>query len=536
MAASRSDNSGGLAMLDTIVLIAMAVTAAAFAVGLILHSGIAQIPALIASAALYMVMAASYLMVARTPKSGGGGGTDRLNELEAALEVIDKDLQRIDKVEDDVSRLDLLTARIDRLDQAVSDYGAGDRGSGGPSRFAGVSQEIEAVHAKIENLRSDLEGEARTQRDKIAGELKGLEAMIKQLSRDLADAPDVPAGREEEVAALADPFVAIRKIEPDLDEDDFAGPLPVEEAKAVTVTVVEVEDTEELVLDGKSEAEAAIKGEEEPAPEAELPQVADTTGIGDAEMLELVSQGIEAGRVDLYLRTTVTLPERKPRYLEAFTRIRTKTDSLVRPSSYLPAAEAAGMMPLIDNVLLVKSVQTLRRLGSASRIKAVFCNVSTNTLLDPEFFPELVEFMEENSGLSENLIFEVGQAAISGFGATEFGAFETLAALGYGFSLDHVADFDLDFVGLRDRSFRFVKVDAPSFLRVKEGGTFSAGDMKRALDDFAIKLIVEDVEDEDTVARLLERGIELAQGDLFGKPKPMSPALFREIEGAGKKG
>src|SRR3546814_13673396 len=44
--------------------------------------------------------------------------------------------------------------------------------------------------------------------------------------------------------------------------------------------------------------------------------------------------------------------------------------------------------------------------------------------------------------------------------------------------------------------------------RVKEGGTFSAGDMKRALDDFAIKLIVEDVEDEDTVARLLERGID----------------------------
>jgi cyclic-di-GMP phosphodiesterase TipF (flagellum assembly factor) len=540
MAASRSDNSGGLAMLDVIVLIAMAVTAVAFAVGLILHSGIAQIPALIASAALYMVMAASYLMMARTPKSGAGGGSDRINELEAALEVIDKDLQRIDKVEDEVSRLDLLSDRVDRLDQAVSDYGAGDRGAGA-SRFAGVSHEIEAVHAKIETLRSDLEGEARSQRDRIAGELKGLEAMITQLSRDLADAPDVPdvpevqavaevpAARPQQAAALADPFVAIRKIEPDLDEDDFESKPPVKEAKSVTVTVVEVEDTEELVLDDESEEQEAVAVEAAPAPEAELPRMADTTGIGDAEMLELVSQGIEAGRVDLYLRATVTLPERKPRYLEAFTRIRTKTDALVRPRSYLPAAEAAGMMPLIDNVLLVKSVQTLRRLGSASRIKGVFCNVSTSTLLDPEFFPELVEFMEENSGLSENLIFEVSQAAISGFGATEFGAFETLAALGYGFSLDHVADFDLDFPGLRDRSFRFVKVDAPSFLRAKSG-TFSAGDMKRALDDFAIKLIVEDVEDEDTVARLLERGIELAQGDLFGKPKPMSPAIFREID------
>lgn len=526
-------------MLDMIVLIAMAVTAVAFTVGLILHSGIAQIPALIAAAALYMVMAASYLMVARTPKSSGGG-SDRINELEAALEVIDKDLQRIDKVEDDVSRLDLLTDRIDRLDQAMTDYGTGDRG-GESSRFAGMTQEIEAVHAKIETLRADLEGEARTHRDKIASELKGLEAMIKQLSRDLVDAPDAAAARVEVVSPAPAPRAEIKKIEPDLDEDDFAPLPPEKEAKAVTVAVVEVEESEELVLDGESDEEAPIgflgetskEGDDARAPEAELPQVADTAGIGDAEMLEIVSQAIEAGRVDLYLRPTVTLPERKPSYLEAFTRIRTKTDSLVRPRSYLPAAEAAGMMPLIDNVLLVKSVQTLRRLGGASRIKGVFCNVSTSTLLDPEFFPELVEFMEENSGLCENLIFEVNQAAISGFGATEFGAFETLAALGYGFSLDHVADFDLDFVGLRDRSFRFVKVDAPTFLRVMKGGTFSAGDMKRALDDFAIKLIVEDVEDEDTVARLLERGVELAQGNLFGKPKPMSPALFREIEGAG---
>ena len=71
MASRRSDSSGGLAMLDVIVLVAMAVTAAAFAVGLILHSGIAQIPALIAAGALYMVMAASYLMVARTARPTG---------------------------------------------------------------------------------------------------------------------------------------------------------------------------------------------------------------------------------------------------------------------------------------------------------------------------------------------------------------------------------------------------------------------------------------------------------------------------------
>ena len=192
------------------------------------------------------------------------------------------------------------------------------------------------------------------------------------------------------------------------------------------------------------------------------------------------------------------------------------------------------MMPLIDNVQLVKSVQTLRRLGAQSPIKGVFCNISIKTLLDPEFFPELVEFMEENSGLSESLIFEVSQPGILPLDAAEFGALDTLGALGYGFSLDHVVDLDLDFATLRNRSFRFVKIDAKTFLsdlRAK-GSPFSTAEMKRAFDDFEMNLIVEKVEDEATVAKLLDYGVELAQGYLFGKPKPMSPASFREIEGA----
>jgi cyclic-di-GMP phosphodiesterase TipF (flagellum assembly factor) len=542
MAAARGESSGGLAMLDVIVLVAMAITAAAFAVGLILHSGVAQIPALIAAAALYMVMAASYLMVARPARSGGG--SDRMNDLEAALEVIDKDLQRIDKVEDDVSRLDLIADRVDRLDQAMSDHGLGDRNASS-GRFAQITQDVEEVHAKIENLRADLEGEARIQRDKITSDLRSLEGLIKQLSHDLVAASVEAPTTEEETAASAAPvaFAEIRKIEIAVDEDDAEADESEDLAGEETISIVEVEETEERVLSADEPAigflgeterrDAEARAPEARAPEADLPEAADIAGIGDSEMLEIVSQAIEAGRVDLYLQPTVTLPERRARYFEACTRIRTKTESLIRPRSYLPAAESSGMMPLIDNVLLVKSVQTLRRLGSASRIKGVFCNVSISTLLDPEFFPELVEFMEENSGLSESLIFEVSQQAIAGLGDTEFGALETLAALGYGFSLDHVADFDLDFISLRDRSFRFVKTDAPTFLGgSSRSGRFSAGDLKRALDDLDIKLIVEKVADEDTVARLLERGIALAQGDLFGKPRPMSPALVREIAGA----
>ncbi len=550
-------------MLDVIVLIAMAVTAAAFAAGLVLHSGIAQIPALIAAAALYMVMAASYLMVARTSRPTAGG--DRLSELEEALEIIDKDLQRIDRVEDDVSRLDLLADRVERLDQAMSDYGVNER-PGNIGRFDQFAQEFEEVHAKIENVRADLEGEAKNQREKITGDLRILEGLIKQLSHELLAASTEPAvvapSRPAPVSRAPDPVV--EKIEFEEEEEEE----PEAEAEAETLAVLDIEEDEILVVEAEEDEVLALKADapleedalfkadapleedvllKEDAPlkkdvpfkknvplAGDIPELAVAEPVDDVEMLEIVSQAIEAGRVDLYLQPTVTLPERRPCYFEALTRIRTKADSLVLPGSYLPVAETSGMMPLIDNVLLVKSVQTLRRLGADSRIKGVFCNISVTTLLDPEFFPELVEFMEENSGLSESLIFEVSQPAILGLSTDELGALDTLGALGYGFSLDHVADLDVDFASLRDRSFRFVKIDAKTFLHDMEakGSAFSASEMKRALDDFDMKLIVEKVEDESQVAQLLDYGVELAQGYLFGRPKPMSPALFREIEDA----
>ena len=388
-------------------------------------------------------------------------------------------------------------------------------------------------------MRADLESEARTQREKITGDLRALESLIRQLSRELiagpAEAPGsagiggahrAAPGRRRSAARLS-PWCKRSSSRTKSKTNSRRHwtrrrrfpPFPVVEEE--TILVVE-------------EEEVLAPNEDAPVAEEIVETVIAPRVEADDEMLEIVAEAIEAGRVDLYLQRIVTLNDRRPHYFEALTRIRTRADELILPGSYLQVAESSGMMPLIDNVLLVKSVQTLRRLGPDSRVKGVFCNISVKTLLDPEFFPELVEFMEENTGLSESLIFEVGQPGILALNADELGALDTLGALGYGFSLDHVGDLDVDFASLRDRSFRYVKIDAKTFLRglAAKGSRFTAAEMKRALDDFDLKLIVEKVEDEDAVAKLLDYGVELAQGHLFGQPKPMSPALFRELEGA----
>ena len=56
--------------------------------------------------------------------------------------------------------------------------------------------------------------------------------------------------------------------------------------------------------------------------------------------------------------------------------------------------------------------------------------------------------------------------------------------------------------------------------------------MTSYLDRFDLKLIVEKIEDEASLERLMEFGVELAEGDLFARPRPVTPDIFRELEDA----
>ncbi|MET0667818.1 MAG: EAL domain-containing protein [Methyloceanibacter sp.] len=564
MTTKRSASSGGPGLLDTIVLLAMAVTASAVAAGLVVHSGIATIPAVIAAAALYMVMAASYLTLARSsgrPESG----TERLHEIEQALEIIDGDLQRIDRVEDELGRLGVLSQRVDELDRVV-----GDQRSSTPPVDAPPPEhftaELEDVHTKIETLRADLQAETRNQREKISKDLRQLETLIVKLTGELtarasasatvparASAPapfaaEVKAALEESLDEPAPKISAPPPPPPELavnlKEEDFAADFSYDEIAGVSGAVSEapkpqaedeaLELEAEIVEEEFGEIAIVAEAEEEAIDSGAAADEDVATSAADPGMLETLRQAIEGSRIDLYLQPIVTLPERKLRYYEGYTRIKTAADDLVLPGAYVPVAEDAGIVPLIDNVLLVKSVQVLRRLKPQSKVKGIFCNISMKSLLDPDFFPELVEFMEENSGLSGSLVFEISQKAMDGLTRGELAALDTLGALGYGFSLDHVGDLDVDFASLRERHFRFVKIAATIFLDDMEarGAALPAAEMKAYIEDFDLKLIVEKVEKESAVARLLDYGVELVQGHLFGEPKLMSPAAVRDLEDA----
>ena len=258
---------------------------------------------------------------------------------------------------------------------------------------------------------------------------------------------------------------------------------------------------------------------EDQAPEAHAGELSAT------EILEIIRLALENNRVDLCLQPVVSLPQRQVRYYEVFSRIRHANGSVILPQQYLDVAAQTGLIATIDNLLLFRCIQLVRRVQRDKLDVGFFCNLSRHALADPEFFPQLVDFLERNSELAQALVFELSQrdAGDPAIGAN----LARLRGLGFVFSMDNVSGLELDFDELARRRFKFVKIEAGTLLSAQAQArmTIHVADLKEAMERAGIALIAEKVEQEPEVVGLLEFNVDLGQGYLFGEPLPMREAV-----------
>lgn len=260
----------------------------------------------------------------------------------------------------------------------------------------------------------------------------------------------------------------------------------------------------------EADSERAIGAKQRPSKES------------DSAMLTTVREALRADRVDLYLQPIVSLPQRKRRFYECFSRIRSADGRILGPENYSHVVREANLQTAIDNMLLFRCVQLLRRVRRKDFTAAFFCNIAPYTLSDREFFRDFIEYMESHAELAPSLILEFSQADLgSDFGGVEQDLIR-LGKLGYRFSLDNVTDLALDLTRLEDRHFTYIKVDSGTILnRLKRGGAESAAvrALKQDIDGRGIDLIVDRIESEATLLELLDFNIDFGQGYLFGEPK-----------------
>jgi cyclic-di-GMP phosphodiesterase TipF (flagellum assembly factor) len=270
-----------------------------------------------------------------------------------------------------------------------------------------------------------------------------------------------------------------------------------------------------------------------PNPPAPQPiPVPDADPLGDGGLLETIRDALEQNRVDLYLQPIVSLPQRKLRFYEALSRLRSDDGKVIMPDEYIKVAAPAGLMSVVDNLLLFRCVQIVRRLAQKQREVGVFCNISGETLADAEFFPQFLEYMHHNRDLAGHIVFEFDQDAVSKAGQPGQASLAYLASLGFELSMDHVSSLALDFAKLAELGFRHLKVRAHTLTHGMNGAqaVVAAEDLKKLLERVGLNLIAERVEDEKTVIQLLDYGVDYAQGYLFGEPRAVREDALKSVD------
>jgi cyclic-di-GMP phosphodiesterase TipF (flagellum assembly factor) len=257
-----------------------------------------------------------------------------------------------------------------------------------------------------------------------------------------------------------------------------------------------------------------------------------------ATLMDTVRESLAENRVDLYLQPVVGLPQRKTVFYESFTRLRDESGRVMMPTEYLSVAEPGGLVTAIDNLLLFRCVQIVRRLAKQDRRIGIFCNIAMASLGDDEFFPQFLDLLAANRDLSGALIFEIGQAAFESRGTIEARNMGKLADLGFRFSIDKVTNLDFDLQDFARADVKFVKVGAQMLLDqlveiedrlvLRSMPDLAAEDFAALNRRYGIQLIAEKVENERQVVDILELDIPYGQGNLFGEPRAIRDSVLAD--------
>jgi EAL domain-containing protein (putative c-di-GMP-specific phosphodiesterase class I) len=241
-----------------------------------------------------------------------------------------------------------------------------------------------------------------------------------------------------------------------------------------------------------------------------------------------LKRALEAGGLRLVYQPVVELLGGRTRKVEALLRWPHPGGGLVPPSTFIPIAEASGLIrPLGEWVLGEACRQAAAWRATRLRLK-VAVNVSAAQLRDPGL-PGAVRRALDEAGLEPGLLeLELTESVFLDPSKEQIhDTLRRVARLGVTLAIDDFGTGYSSLACLRHFPFDAVKIDG-SFVadigRAPGGGAIAAAVVGLA-HSLGKQVTAEGVETGEQLAFLRERGCDAAQGYLLGRPAPADAVL-----------
>lgn len=249
-----------------------------------------------------------------------------------------------------------------------------------------------------------------------------------------------------------------------------------------------------------------------------------TTTRLDINIVETVHNALEREGFRLYRQRIVWLQgdEGPTTHYELLLRMVGPNGQMVPPMAFIPAAERHNMMQAIDRWVLRHAFPAVRRERALvpGEPPVFSINLSAASINDPRFPAFVREQVHVHQVPPEGICFEITETLAVANLAKAAELIHDLKAQGFRFALDDFGTGMCSFAYLKYLPVDYLKIDG-AFVRDMTNQRIDF-EIVSAINNIAhalgIKTVAEFVEDQHTLMRLREIGVDYAQGQAVGRP------------------
>lgn len=247
-----------------------------------------------------------------------------------------------------------------------------------------------------------------------------------------------------------------------------------------------------------------------------------------------IASAIEQNSFELYCQMVTHLTHHKEplHHFEILLRMR-ENGKIIRPGTFLPAAERHGMIHEVDSWVITHVLDLLESYAIPEHDNAQYTMININlsgvSMGDTEILNYLVRRLQPAPKLARLLCFEITETAAISSMESCLRFMNTLTNLGCRFALDDFGNGFSSFSYLKQLPVHYLKIDG-SFIQNMVHDTVDrtlVNSIYRTAEELNIETIAEFIENEETYQLLKKMGLKFGQGYYFDKPHPFKPALLR---------
>lgn len=233
-----------------------------------------------------------------------------------------------------------------------------------------------------------------------------------------------------------------------------------------------------------------------------------------------IMMALKANRLNLLYQPIVSIKGDTNQNYEVFVRMKDESGNELQPSTFIPAAEAWGLIAAIDRWVIAHGIKAVMEKRREGHPVVGFIKLSGASLKDPKLLPWMSDILKAANAAPESIVLSVSETVAT----NNLKALKMLLAglqqLGVRLALDHfgvaqnytnlLKHCDAHFLKLDGSIIGKLSSDKESQDKVQEITSMASESNKR--------VIANNVEDPHTLATIYSTGIDYIQGYFLQEP------------------